>query len=119
MKTASDPRHLHREKLVQNLYSYSFSTKGTDLKLVKEILDKLPVIDHNITKAASEWPIEKINRLDLAVLRLAVFEILSGKTPVKVIVDEAIELAKQYGSEKSPQFVNGALGAILKKHGYK
>ncbi|MBI1982106.1 MAG: transcription antitermination factor NusB, partial [Candidatus Levybacteria bacterium] len=64
--------------------------------------------------AAPEFPIGKINKVDLAVLRLAVFELLvERKEPQKVIIDEAIELAKEYGGETSPSFINGALGNIL------
>ncbi len=70
-------------------------------------------IDRMITKAAPEWPITKINKVDLAILRNAVGELSAGKTPLKVVADEAVELAKEYGSEASPGFVNGVLGTIL------
>ena len=83
------------------------------LEDVKKILAQNEKINLQIQKAAPEWPIEKINKIDLAILRLAVFEIDSQKTPSKVIIDEAIEIAKKYGSESSPAFVNGVLGAIV------
>ena len=67
-----------------------------------------------IRKAAPEFPIEKINKVDLAILRLAVYELFFEKSaPPKVVVDEAIELAKEYGSETSGGFVNGALGKLI------
>lgn len=76
----------------------------------------MPAIDRIITKSAPQWPIAQINRIDLAILRLAVWELkIVKKEPPKVIIDEAIELGKTYGSEKSPGFINGALGAILKQ----
>lgn len=71
-------------------------------------------IDSHIQKAAPEYPIEKINRTDLAILRLAVYELLiEKKEPNNVIIDEAIELAKEFGGEASPAFINGALGKLL------
>ena len=79
----------------------------------KEILNNQELIDNKIKAAAPEFPIEKINRTDLAILRLAVYELLISKTaPKNVIIDEAIELAKEFGGESSPAFVNGALGKL-------
>jgi len=75
----------------------------------------LPNIDEKITKIAPEYPIEKINKIDLAILRLAVYEMeIEKDKPPKVTVDEAIELAKEFGGETSPAFINGALGNLLK-----
>ena len=68
-----------------------------------------------ITQTAPEWPLDKLNKTDLAILRLAVYELtITKKEPVKVIIDEAIELAKELGSESSSSFVNGVLGTIVK-----
>lgn len=73
-------------------------------------------IDSAIETAAPEWPITKIARVDLAILRLAVYELaITKKEPPKVVIDEAIELAKRYGNEHSASFINGALGTIYKK----
>ena len=67
-----------------------------------------------IAKAAPAWPIEKINKIDLSILRLAAYELtLDNQAPPKVVVDEAIELAKKFGSESSPGFVNGVLGKLI------
>jgi len=66
------------------------------------------------SKAAPEWPIDKIAKVDLVVLRIAVFELLFGKkAPVKVAVDEAVELAKEFGNDTSHKFVNGVLGTVI------
>lgn len=114
MKNPLDPRHKKRQKTVEDLFKNSF-LKQSLAKDTKIIIPHLEKIDNDIKKAAPEFPIEKINRVDLAILRLAVFELLiERKEPPKVIVDEAIELAKEYGGEKSPGFVNGALGNIVK-----
>lgn len=69
-------------------------------------------IDKIITKAAPAWPIDKINKIDLAILRFAVYELMEKVTPQKVVIDEAVEIAKEYGSESSSSFVNGVLGTI-------
>ena len=53
-----------------------------------------------------------MNRVDLAILRVAVFEILAGQVPEPVVVNEAVELSKQYSTERSPAFINGVLGSI-------
>lgn len=120
MKTAKDPRHKKRETLVKKLFSFSFQ-KQKDQKQKKQdqailpLLKKIKEIDQLIGSCAPEWPVAKLNKVDLAVLRLAIFELLEKKNPPKVIIDEAIELAKQYGSDSSPKFINGVLGSALVK----
>lgn len=72
-------------------------------------------IDELIKNAAPEWPLDKISRIDLAILRLATFELtIEKKEPPKAVIDEAIEIAKEYGNPNSPGFINGVLGTILK-----
>ncbi|MCL5090455.1 MAG: transcription antitermination protein NusB, partial [Patescibacteria group bacterium] len=116
MKTPQDPRHKMREKTVQSLFAQSFSKQKTTDKKTTEILNHLTEIDKVIEDIAPNFPIDKINKTDLAILRLAVYELqIEKKEPPKVIVDEAIELAKEFGGDTSPTFVNGALGNLLKK----
>ena len=122
MKKKSDPRHQKRQNLVNNIFAASFTPhqfdKQTDAgqaKDLKVILANLDKIDSLIENAAPQWPIEKIAKIDLAILRLAVYELkLESKEPPKVVIDEAVELAKEYGSETSPSFINGVLGTLLK-----
>lgn len=114
MKTAKDPRHKTRRKAIKILFAESFTPQSKPGLLVSDILSKSAEIDKKIEKAAPAWPIEKLNKIDLAILRLAVYEIEEHKTPPKVIIDEAVELAKEYGGENSPSFVNGVLGTIYK-----
>ena len=118
MKTAKDPRHLKRETVVKELFSWGFTdTNKPKTKEAKEVLSNLDKIDPAIEKGAPSWPIAQINRIDLAILRLAVFELIIDKdTPFKVVVDEAVEMAKKYGSEASSGFVNGVLGNIIEVH---
>ncbi len=113
MKTAYDPRHRKREELIQLLFAASFQ-KNHDPKL-KKIWRNLKKIDPLVAVAAPEWPLDKLNPIDLAILRLAVYELVIDNTePVKVIIDEAVELAKQFGGSTSSSFVNGVLGTICK-----
>ena len=94
---------------METLFSQSFRPKS------KPVLKNLVKIDKLISKAAPDYPLAKISKIDLAILRLAVSELLQKTQPFKVIIDEAIELAKEYGGTASYSFVNGALGSILKK----
>lgn len=113
MKTAQDPRHKRRQKLVEELFGLDFYKQKVSAPSQK-IFSKKDYIDRCIQKAAPEFSVDKINKTDLAILRLAVFELLiEKKEPPKVIIDEAIELAKEFGGETSPSFINGALGNIL------
>src|SRR3990167_9638402 len=115
MKTSSDPRHLHRSKIIQHLFSSSFQKKPDPI--VRHIWKCLDRIDPQIVNSAPEWPLEKLNSVDLAILRLAVYELtIDKKAPYKVIIDEAIELAKEFGSSNSPKFINGALGKLIQSH---
>lgn len=82
-------------------------------ELVKGVIENSEIIDENIRGFASAWPIEQIPTVDRNILRLAIFEIiLDKKVPVKVAINEAVELAKTFGSESSSKFVNGVLGSI-------
>jgi N utilization substance protein B len=70
-------------------------------------------IDHNIQQFATTWPVEQLSVIDRNILRLAIFEILfNNRVPVKVAINEAVELAKKFGSDNSPKFVNGVLGSV-------
>ncbi len=82
-------------------------------QLVNGVISNKETIDLNIRKLASAWPIEQIPVVDRNILRLAISEILlDNKVPVKVAINEAIELAKKFGSDNSPKFVNGVLGSV-------
>lgn len=116
MKTALDPRHKTRQELVKVLFSYSFIDQNTKNPKAKEVISHISEIDKRITEIAPDFPVDKINKVDLAILRLAIFELITEKkTPPKVIVDEAIELAKEFGGDTSPGFINGALGKVIQE----
>lgn len=115
MKTARDPRHLRRIAVIRELFSWEFNKKSKLSKESKEIIASLDRIDKLIAKSAPGRPLEQINKIDLAILRLAIFELIIDKgEPPKVVVDEAIELGKEFGSDSSSSFINGALGQVIK-----
>ena len=117
MKTATDPRHLRRREAVKVLFAETFASQPELPELAQKILKKKEDLDRQIQEAAPAWPIDKLNKIDLAILRLAVYELENETTPPKVVIDEAVELAKEYGSESSSSFVNGVLGTIYKENG--
>lgn len=115
MKRSDDPRHLRRKAVVKNLYAHQFNPFTPLLTISRRVINHSSDIDTIISQCAPEWPLNQINRVDLAVLRLAVYELkFNPKTPPKVVIDEAIELGKTYGSESSGSFINGVLGSVLK-----
>jgi ADP-ribose pyrophosphatase YjhB (NUDIX family) len=88
--------------------------------LLSGILGKQPELDLVIEKAAPEWPIDRISPVDRNILRLGLYELLFSdrkEVPAKVAINEAIELAKQFGGDNSSRFVNGVLGAVYKEIG--
>lgn len=136
-------RHLSRSIVLQSLFEWDlnaldrkavhdvlernvaeFAPNKTDLsfmdKLLVGVMGKQPELDLVITKAAPEWPIDRISPVDRNILRLGLFELLfadRSEVPAKVAINEAIELAKQFGGDNSSRFVNGVLGAIYKEIG--
>jgi N utilization substance protein B len=78
-------------------------------------MDNLEMVDTYITKYATEWPLDQITIVDRNILRIGVYELIfNDDIPAKVAINEAIEIAKTFGSESSGKFVNGVLGAIYK-----
>ena len=118
MKKGSDPRHTIRVQIFKTLFEKSFRPEAKIEKnsVAGQIIAKQKEIDNLIKKNAPVWPVSQITPTDLTTLRLAIWELLFNKKkePYKVIIDEAVEIAKQYGSETSGSFVNGVLGSIIK-----
>ena len=82
-------------------------------ELVSGVIQNREKIDQHIQSLAPAWPVEQIPVIDRNILRLAIFEILlDNKVPVKVAINEAVELAKTFGSDSSSRFVNGVLGSV-------
>lgn len=109
-----DKRHQLRIFLVQNLYTSLYTKNATQSTKIKTILKNLNEIDKKIAHAAPKYDVLKIAKVDLSILRLAVYELtIERKQPPKVIINEAIELAKDLAGEKSPSFINAVLGKIF------
>lgn len=82
--------------------------------LVDGVLEHQAVLDLFIHRHAPEWPLEQMAYIDRNILRVAIFEFaIDGQTPVKVAINEAVELAKAFGSDSAPRFVNGVLGTLV------
>lgn len=115
-----DPRHADRIKIVQNLFALSFTPEqelphGQE-KVSVEIHNNREKIDDLIQRHAPKYPLDRIAKTDLSILRLAVYElIVKPSEPSKVIINEAVELAKELGSDRSYAFINAVLGSILEE----
>lgn len=135
-------RHLGRIVALQTLYEYEFRTQSEDptvdldeilarnleryesaiddtafvKSLVEGVVKEQAHLDETIQPIAPEWPIEQIARIDRSVLRLGLYELLFGsdKVPPKVAINEAVELAKAFGSDNSSKFINGVLGTAYR-----
>lgn len=84
--------------------------------LVAGVLEHQDVLDAFIHEHAPEWPLEQMAYIDRNILRMAIFEFaIDGGTPVKVAINEAVELAKLFGSDSAPRFVNGVLGSLVNR----
>ena len=82
-------------------------------ELVQGVLANRDRIDEVIRKTATDWPLEQVAAIDRNILRLAIYEILiDNRVPMRAAINEAVELAKQFGGESSPRFVNGVLGSV-------
>lgn len=129
-------RHLARTLAMQTLYEWDFqpeksiqdlitaNLKASDhadedtsfvYQLVEGAMAKREEIDSLITSHAPEWPLDQVSVVDKSILRLAIFELLHTKeVPGKVIINEAVELAKTFGGDNTSRFINGVLGTIYR-----
>ena len=135
MKSKIDPRHLSRIIAVQKLFNSQFKntkifptedilTLNNNKQYNQVLLDKIlngvennnNQIEEIINKATLNRSSDKINTLDMQILKIAVYEgFIENITPPKVAIDEAIEIAKEFGNETSSTFVSGVLGSLIKK----
>lgn len=135
LKNMLDVRHEARKIALQTLFEASFRPcdllevadrirrdqiiEGVDDDLLRAILtgveEHRPQIDTLIARCAPEWPFHQLAKIDVNILRIAIYELyIASSVPTKVAVDEAVELAKEFGSDSTSAFVNGALGTIVK-----
>ncbi|MGB4762430.1 MAG: transcription antitermination factor NusB [Candidatus Saccharimonas sp.] len=106
------------EILGRNLARYESAIEDTDFvkSLVSGVVDHQVDLDGKLQPIAPEWPLEQIARIDRATLRLGLYELLyrADEVPPKVAINEAVELAKAFGSDNSSKFVNGVLGTAFR-----
>jgi N utilization substance protein B len=135
-------RHLGRIVALQSLYEYEFRTQSEDASvdideilgrnleryesaiddkqfvsnLVTGVLAQQPALDEKIQPIAPDWPIDQIARIDRTILRIGLYELLylGDIVPPKVAINEAVELAKAFGSDNSSKFINGVLGTAYR-----
>ncbi len=129
-------RHLARVAALQTLFELEYAANSPDLvlertldikaltgdaagfarELVHGVLENQDSLNRTIKRYATAFPVEQLAGMDRNILKIALYEILlENKTPAKVAVNEAVELAKEFGSDTSPRFVNGVLGAVISK----
>ncbi len=111
--------HDPREVLQRHLAERKFPAPAEEFgrQLLEKVLQHAAEIDRWIVQAAPNWPLEQMARIDVNILRMAIAELLfSGDTrvPVRAAINEAVELAKRFGSASSRRFVNGVLGTVVK-----
>lgn len=113
----NDPNLDVDEILQRNIHRYSDTIDDHDfiVKLVKGVIHEQADLDAALQPVAPEWPIDQIARMDRLILRLGLYELLhEPSVPPKVVINEAVELAKAFGGENSSKFVNGVLGTVLR-----
>lgn len=107
--------HLPGEILTRRFEENPLETAGVEFagKLVQGVLAYQDEMDKLIVRYAPEWPLDQMAVIDRNILRIAIYEFLiDAETPVKVAINEAVELAKAYGSDSAPRFINGVLGTL-------
>lgn len=117
-----DARHERRIHIVQNIFAKSYDPEDEKIiypndqyaDITSDIFKNIEKIDELISSHAPKYPLDKIARIDLAILRLAIYELtIEKKEPMKVVINEAVELAKELGNERSYAFINAVLGSAV------
>jgi N utilization substance protein B len=89
-------------------------------RLVRGVMQQLPALDAQISAISKGWEVHRLAFVDRSILRLAIFEIVfMDEIPVRVTVNEAVELAKIFGDDESPRFINGLLGTVVRDGGFE
>lgn len=110
--------HPAMDVLARRMAEQPFERAGTEfaVKLTQGVVDYQEQMDGIIAEFAPEWPLDQMAIIDRNILRMAIYEFLiDGETPVKVAINEAVELAKTYGSDSAPRFINGVLGTLAEE----
>ena len=99
-----------------NLLEVNPTENGADFmnRLFDGVVENVEAIDEKLTPFLKGWTLDRVTRVDLAILRLAVYELMLGESPTGVVVNEAVELANQFSTDKAGGFVNGVLGNLAR-----
>jgi N utilization substance protein B len=117
-RAANDKAYNLDEVLTRNIDRYKSMVDDTAFikKLVKGVTKNEAELDAKLQPIAPEWPIDQIARMDRVVLHIGLYELLHEKDiPPKVVINEAVELAKAFGGDNSSKFINGVLGTVLRE----
>ena len=115
---AGDKNFSIDEVLSRNIARYAEMVDDVDFikDLVNGVIKFAPELDKKLQPVAPEWPIDQIARMDRIILRMGLYELsYEADVPPKVVINEAVELAKAFGSENSSKFINGVLGTLLRQ----
>lgn len=119
VKIFMDNRHTIRQKIIQELFSLSFDHNEVQESSdkTKKIISCRKKLNELIHEFAPKFPIDKISKIDLAILQMSIYDLtIDVIEPPKVVINEAVELAKELGSERSFAFINAVLGKIYEKY---
>jgi N utilization substance protein B len=117
-RECGDKKFQLAQVLQRNISRYSQTIEDQSFieRLVKGVDTNSDELDKTLQPIAPEWPIDQIARMDRIVLRMGLYELLyETKTPPKVVINEAVELAKAFGGDNSSKFINGVLGTVLRQ----
>lgn len=117
-RDCNDENFVLKDVLQRNIARYAKMVDDSKFieELVKGVDAKAKELDAMLQPIAPEWPLDQIARMDRVILRMGAYELLHGKdVPPKVVINEAVELAKGFGGENSSKFINGVLGTVLRQ----
>ena len=102
-----EAKHVKENKVKEYIKDVTYGIKAHHMEIIEQI-------NHELSK---KWEMSRLSKVSIVILKLAVYEIMYKKLPYKVVINEAVELAKSYGDDNTPAFVNGILASIVKKNG--
>ena len=106
IKVFLEGQQIEDNRVIKYIEDIAYGIRQYNTEIIEQIKDCL----------AQDWTIERISKIDISILKIAIYEILYKKIPFKVAINEAVELAKTFGDDKAPSFINGVLASIVKNN---